>query len=71
MICANLQGFTKEFPSLTSLIVHHSVMPELLPCPLLLHRPASGLLADYLEDAKNFVDIDSSLLIELTRKAAE
>ena len=32
------QGFTKEFPSLTALITHHSVMPELLPCPLSLHR---------------------------------
>jgi hypothetical protein len=63
-----LKGFTKEFPSLTSLIVHHSVMQELLPCPLLLHRPSSGLLADYLEHANNFVDIDSSVLLELTRK---
>jgi hypothetical protein len=49
------------------LIVHHSVMQELLPCPLLLHRPSSGLLADYLEQ-NNFVDIDSSVLLELTRK---
>ncbi|XP_046653594.1 myb-like protein A [Daphnia pulicaria] len=63
-----IKGFTKEFPSLTSLIVHHSVMQELLPCPLLLHRPSSGLLADYLEHANNFVDIDSSVLLELTRK---
>lgn len=46
-------------------------MPELLPCPLLLHRPTEGLLADYLEHANNFVDIDSSVLIELTRKGAE
>lgn len=50
------------------MIVHHSVMQELLPCPLLLHRPSSGLLADYLEHANNFVDIDSSVLLELTRK---
>jgi hypothetical protein len=42
-------------------------MQELLPCPLLLHRPSSGLLADYLEQ-NNFVDIDSSVLLELTRK---
>ncbi|CAG7731857.1 unnamed protein product [Allacma fusca] len=32
-----IKGFTKEFGSLTSLITHHSVMPELLPCPLSLH----------------------------------
>lgn len=32
------QGFTKEFGSLSSLITHHSVMSELLPCPLSLHQ---------------------------------
>lgn len=32
------QGFTKEFNTLTALITHHSVMPELLPCPLSLSR---------------------------------
>lgn len=32
------QGFTKEFSTLTALITHHSVMPELLPCPLSLSR---------------------------------
>ena len=29
-----IKGFTKEFSSLYSLIVHHSIMQELLPCPL-------------------------------------
>lgn len=29
-----IKGFTKEFPSLKSLIVHHSIMQELLPCTL-------------------------------------
>ncbi|XP_014224754.1 tensin-1-like isoform X2 [Trichogramma pretiosum] len=33
-----IKGFTKEFTTLTSLITHHSVMPELLPCPLSLSR---------------------------------
>jgi tensin len=33
-----LQGFTKEFSSMMALITHHSVMPELLPCPLSLSR---------------------------------
>ncbi|CAL4086986.1 unnamed protein product [Meganyctiphanes norvegica] len=33
-----IKGFTKEFTSLTALITHHSVMPELLPCPLSLSR---------------------------------
>ncbi|KAL1518066.1 hypothetical protein ABEB36_001746 [Hypothenemus hampei] len=33
-----IKGFTKEFPTLAALIAHHSVMPELLPCPLSLNR---------------------------------
>ncbi|XP_063698278.1 EGFR adapter protein-like [Culicoides brevitarsis] len=33
-----IKGFTKEFTSLTALITHHSVMPELLPVPLSLPR---------------------------------
>ena len=32
------QGCPKQFPSITSLLVHHSVMPEMLPCPLSLNR---------------------------------
>lgn len=32
------QGSLKYFPTLASLIVHHSVMCELLPCPLLLEE---------------------------------
>ena len=33
-----MQGFLKTHPSLTALITHHSVMPELLPVPLTLNR---------------------------------
>ncbi|XP_066156960.1 EGFR adapter protein-like isoform X1 [Euwallacea fornicatus] len=33
-----IKGFTKDFPTMASLIAHHSVMPELLPCPLSLSR---------------------------------
>ena len=35
---AHFQGCPKQFPSITSLLVHHSVMPEMLPCPLSLNR---------------------------------
>ena len=35
---SSLQGCPKQFPSITSLLVHHSVMPEMLPCPLSLNR---------------------------------
>ncbi|XP_050679755.1 EGFR adapter protein-like [Leptidea sinapis] len=33
-----IKGFTKEFGSLSALVTHHSVMPELLPVPLRLPR---------------------------------
>ncbi|XP_045446745.1 uncharacterized protein LOC123654932 [Melitaea cinxia] len=33
-----IKGFTKEFSSLSALVTHHSVMPELLPVPLRLPR---------------------------------
>ncbi|XP_063533470.1 SH2 domain-containing protein 5-like isoform X2 [Cydia strobilella] len=36
-----IKGFTKEFTSLSALVTHHSVMPELLPCPLRLARRAA------------------------------
>ena len=32
-----LQGVDKEWPTLTALITHHTVMPELLPCHLKLN----------------------------------
>uniref|UniRef100_A0A0K2UJA6 SH2 domain-containing protein n=1 Tax=Lepeophtheirus salmonis TaxID=72036 RepID=A0A0K2UJA6_LEPSM len=34
-----IKGSKKTFPSLRSLIIHHSVMSEILPCPLLLPFP--------------------------------
>lgn len=34
-----IKGFSKEFSSIKSLIVHHSVLKEQLPTPLLLPRP--------------------------------
>jgi tensin len=33
-----IQGFLKVHRSLTALITHHSIMPELLPVPLNIHR---------------------------------
>nr|XP_032512676.1 tensin-2-like isoform X2 [Danaus plexippus plexippus] len=35
-----IKGFTKEFSSLSALVTHHSVMPELLPVALRLPRRA-------------------------------
>ncbi|KAJ8985087.1 hypothetical protein NQ317_019772, partial [Molorchus minor] len=51
-----IKGFTKEFTSLTSLITHHSVMPELLPCPLSLSRYHPSFVKS--DSKKDFADID-------------
>ncbi|KAF4532504.1 hypothetical protein B566_EDAN003080 [Ephemera danica] len=51
-----IKGFTKEFTTLVALITHHSVMPELLPCPLALSRQHNPNFAS--SDA-NFADMDS------------
>lgn len=55
-ILHHFQGFTKEFTTLTSLITHHSVMPELLPCPLSLSRYNSTFQRH--GSAEDMVDID-------------
>ncbi|XP_046405724.1 tensin-1-like [Ischnura elegans] len=52
-----IKGFTKEFSSLTSLITHHSVMPELLPCPLSLSRYNPSFINS--DSSRDFADIDS------------
>ncbi|CAB0007972.1 unnamed protein product [Nesidiocoris tenuis] len=52
-----IKGFTKEFPSLTALITHHSVMPELLPCPLSLSRYNPSF--DKSDSSRDFADIDT------------
>ncbi|CAH1173638.1 unnamed protein product [Phaedon cochleariae] len=51
-----IKGFTKEFISLTSLITHHSVMPELLPCPLSLSRYLPNFAKS--DSKRDFADID-------------
>ncbi|XP_074603483.1 uncharacterized protein LOC141857011 [Brevipalpus obovatus] len=56
-----IKGFTKEFTSLHSLIVHHSIMQELLPCTLNLsiipHRD-DILNASLNEDCTKFINDD-------------
>lgn len=51
------QGFTKEFTTLTALITHHSVMPELLPCPLSLSRYNPTFVKS--DSSQDFADIDA------------
>ncbi|XP_054159119.1 GATA zinc finger domain-containing protein 8-like [Oppia nitens] len=58
-----IKGFTKEFPTIESLVVHHSIMKELLPCPLLLpsnninNINNNNIIDNEFEDL--LVDIDS------------
>lgn len=47
---ARAQGFNKEFSSLRALITHHSVMPEQLPVPLEMPRPASAMRRRHFDD---------------------
>ena len=37
-----IKGLAKVFPSLSALVVHHSVMKESLPCRLVVEEPASS-----------------------------
>lgn len=36
-----IKGTTKQFPTLVSLLIHHSVMPEILPITLNLNESFS------------------------------
>ena len=49
LIC--LQGCQKQFATLNSLLIHHSVMPELLPCPLLMNRFNNPIYRNTEEDS--------------------
>lgn len=52
-----IKGFTKEFSTLTALITHHSVMPELLPCTLSLNRYKPTYIKT--DSSSDFADINS------------
>lgn len=45
-----IKGFTKEFSSLKSLVVHHSVLQEKLPIPLALPRKNSTINAFIVDE---------------------
>ena len=42
--CFGRQGLNKEWTSLSQLVTHHTVMPEMLPCTLRLPTAASNPL---------------------------
>ena len=46
-----IKGFTKEFSSLKSLVVHHSVLKEQLPIPLILPRLPDMIQAFIVDEA--------------------
>ena len=57
-----IKGFTKVFPSLAALVVHHSVMREHLPCRLVMEEdtscsPVSTAAED--DSDQDFADMDS------------
>jgi len=68
-----IKGFTKEFSSLTALITHHSVMPELLPCTLSLSRYNPTSRPESPSQPESGVDSDSeySGLSLLSRDTAD
>ena len=53
-----IKGFSKVFPSLSGLVVHHSVMKENLPCLLLMHDGEDTEEEDSDKEA-DFADLDS------------
>ncbi|XP_013771956.1 uncharacterized protein LOC106457118 [Limulus polyphemus] len=59
-----IKGFTKEFSTLSALITHHSVMPELLPCPLRISRHSP--IWHRLNYHEELVDIDQDPSFNLT-----
>ncbi|CAB3375445.1 Hypothetical predicted protein [Cloeon dipterum] len=64
-----IKGFTKEFSSMMALITHHSVMPELLPCPLSLSRYNPSFARPSAADAD--ADPDYNTLADFRRMMAE
>ncbi|XP_059476882.1 SH2 domain-containing protein 5-like [Neocloeon triangulifer] len=64
-----IKGFTKEFSSMMALITHHSVMPELLPCPLSLSRYNPSFARPSAGEAD--ADPDYNTLADFRRMMAE
>ena len=54
-----MQGFTKDFPDLRTLITHHSVMQELLPVTLLLTRHNPAFEEGEQKEEENLADFRS------------
>ncbi|XP_076360661.1 uncharacterized protein LOC143252436 isoform X2 [Tachypleus tridentatus] len=59
-----IKGFTKEFSTLSALITHHSVMPELLPCPLRISRHSN--IWRRFNCHEELVDLDQDPTFNLT-----
>lgn len=74
-----LQGLDKEWPNLTALVTHHTVMPEMLPCTLRLPRNNKNLTfrqtereeADDEEEDDDDDDANYQRLTEVTALAGQ
>lgn len=53
-----IKGFSKVFPSLSGLVVHHSVMKESLPCRLVVGDPSDSS-EDDSDRESDFADLDA------------
>jgi len=51
-----IKGFSKVFPSLSGLVVHHSVMKESLPCRLVIGDESSE---DDSDRESDFADLEA------------
>lgn len=49
------RGFTREFPTIKSLVVHHSILPGPLPIPLVINKSLNRLLK---ESSENYNECD-------------
>ncbi|XP_076266725.1 uncharacterized protein LOC143200210 [Rhynchophorus ferrugineus] len=63
-----IKGFTKEFTTLVALITHHSVMPELLPCPLQLSRYHPIFVIS--DSRRDFADVKCNVEVTLEKDGA-
>lgn len=47
------RGFVREFPTIKSLVIHHSILKGPLPCPLLLNNSLNHLLDESDSEMKS------------------
>jgi hypothetical protein len=66
-----LQGLEKEWPSLMALVIHHTVMQEMLPCTLQLPRNTANPSYNETERDEKDEDEDYQRLSDFTSMMAD